>query len=110
MKKRISKNLHMPLNSLSSVKTAKSSLARGHIGGGDWGYLELGPGTPPWVRGSIYKKKVLQDPGPKTHTAATIHKEVSPPPTPPQKRVPRCGGVRGSKSKKIIGGSFLVLK
>ena len=46
MKKRISKNLHVPLNSLSSVKTAKSSLARGHIGGGDWGYLELGPGTP----------------------------------------------------------------
>ena len=36
----------MPLNSLSSVKTAKSSLARGHMGGADWGYLELGPGTP----------------------------------------------------------------
>ena len=47
MKIRISKNFHVPLNSLSSVKTAKSSLARGHIGGGgDWGYLELGPGTP----------------------------------------------------------------
>ena len=36
----------MPLNSLSSVKTAKSSPARGHMGGADWGYLELGPGTP----------------------------------------------------------------
>ena len=60
-------------------------------GGGDWGYLELGPGTPPWVRGSIYKKKV-QDPGPNTHTAATIRKEVLTPPTPPQKGVPRCGG------------------
>ena len=46
MKNPISKNLHVPLNSLSSMKTAKSSLARGHIGGGDWGYLELGPGTP----------------------------------------------------------------
>ena len=46
MKKRISKNLNVPLNTLSGVKTAKSSLARGHIGGADWGYLELGPGTP----------------------------------------------------------------
>ena len=46
MKNQISKNLHVPLNSLPSVKTAKSLLARGHIGGGDWGYLELGPGTP----------------------------------------------------------------
>ena len=36
----------MPLNSLSSVKMAKSSLPRGHMGGADWGYLELGPGTP----------------------------------------------------------------
>ena len=46
MKTRISKSFHVPLNSLSSVKTANSSLARGHMGGGDWGYLELGPGTP----------------------------------------------------------------
>ena len=49
MKNRISKNFHVPLNSLSSVKTAKSSLPRGQMGGGgggDWGYLELGPGTP----------------------------------------------------------------
>ena len=33
MKSRISKNFHVPLNSLSNVKTAKSSLARGHMGG-----------------------------------------------------------------------------
>ena len=46
MKNRISNNFHVPLNSLSSVKTAKSSLARGHIGAADWGYLELGPRTP----------------------------------------------------------------
>ena len=41
-------DFHVPLNSLSSAKTAKSSLARGHIGGGggDRGYLELGSGTP----------------------------------------------------------------
>ena len=48
MKNGISKNFHVPINSLSSVKTAKSSLPRGHMGGGggDRGYLELGPGTP----------------------------------------------------------------
>ena len=43
-------------------------------------------------RGSINKKKVLQDPGPNTHTAATIRKEVL---TPPQKGLPRCGGGGG---------------
>ena len=52
----------MPLKS----KTAKSSPARAHSGG-DRGYPEFGPGTPPWVRGSIYKKKVVQDRGPNTH-------------------------------------------
>ena len=94
----------MPLNSQSSVKTAKSSLARGHMGGGgDWGYLELGPGTPPWVRGSIYKKKVLQEPGPNTHTAATIGKEVL---TPPPKGVPRYGGGTGVKIKKKLVDHF----
>ena len=46
MKNRISKNFHVPLKSLNSVKTAKSSPARGHMGVGDWGYLELGPETP----------------------------------------------------------------
>ena len=34
MKNRISKNFHVPLNSLSGVKMAKSSLPRGHMGGG----------------------------------------------------------------------------
>ena len=110
MKNRISKNLHVPLNSLSSVKTAKSSLARGQYGGGvTGGTWSWDPGPPPWVRGSIYKKKVLQDPGPNTHTAATIHKEVLPPHPPPQKGTPARGGT-GVKIQKIIGGSFLVLK
>ena len=59
------------------------------------------------MRGSIYKKKVLQDPGPNRHTAATIRKEVL---TPPQKKgYPGAGGY-GVKIHKIIGGSFLVLK
>ena len=45
----ISKNFHVPLNSLPRVQTAKPSLPRGYMGGGeggDWGFLELGPGTP----------------------------------------------------------------
>ena len=41
MKTRISKKIHVPLNSPSSVKTAKSSLARGHKGGG---WVGLGQG------------------------------------------------------------------
>ena len=46
MKHPISKNLLRATKQPIRVKTIKSSLARGHIGGGDWGYLELGPGTP----------------------------------------------------------------
>ena len=82
MKNRISKKFHVPLNSLSSVK--KVLMARGHMGGGGatGGTWSWDP-APPWVRGSICKKKVLQDPGPNPHTAATIRKEVlTPPPTP----------------------------
>ena len=87
MKNRISKNFHVPLNSLSSVKTANSSLARGHMGGGG-------------------------DPGPNTHTAATIRKEVlnPPQPPPPPKRGTEVQWGMGVKIQKIIGGSFLVLK
>ena len=113
MKNQISKNLHVPLNSLSSVKTAKSSLARrGHIGGLTGHTRSWDPGPPPWVRGSTYKIKVLQDPGANTHTAATRHKEVLTPPTfPPKKGTPvRGGGGAGVKIQKIIGGSFLVLR
>ena len=49
MKNRISKMFHVPLKSLSGVKTAQVLNGKGPIGGGgggDWGYLELGPGTP----------------------------------------------------------------
>ena len=47
MKNLISKNFRVPLNNLSSVNTAKASLAMGHMGvAGDWGYVELGPGNP----------------------------------------------------------------
>ena len=56
-------DFQVPLNSLPSVKTAQSSLARGHFGagggGGTGGTRSWDPGPPPWVRGSIYKKKIL---------------------------------------------------
>ena len=56
--------------------------------GGTWSW---DPRSPPWVGGSICKKKVLRDPGPNTHTAATIRKEVlTPPPTPTPP--PKIGG------------------
>ena len=111
MKNRISKNLHVPLNSLSSVKNGQVLIGEGPYRGVPGGTWSWDPGPPPWVRGSIYKKKVLQDPGPNTHTAATIHKEVLPPPHPPpsKKGTPVQGGT-GVKIQKIIGGSFLVLK
>ena len=57
MKKRISKNCHVQLNSLSSMKTAESSLPRGHMGGAHWGYLELGPGIPGHGLGGPYARK-----------------------------------------------------
>ena len=87
MKNRISKNFHVPLNSLPSVKTAKSSLARGHRGGGG-----ATGGTWSWD-----KKKVLQDPGPNTHTAATIRKEALTPP--PKKGYSGAGGGGGTGVK-----------
>ena len=95
----------MPLNSLSGVKTAKSSPTRGN--GGTRG---LDPGPPPWARGSIYKKKVVEDPGPNPHTSVAIHKEVLIPPHPKKwdTQVRGMGGGRGFKIEKIIGGSFSV--
>ena len=81
------------------------------MGGGDWWYPELGPGTPPMGYGSIYKKKILQDTGPNTHTAATIrysshNRSFDAPSPPPKKGYPGAGGVRGSKSKKSLGDHF----
>ena len=43
-------------------------------GGATGGTWIWDPGPPPWVRGSIYKKKVFQDIGPNTHAAATMAK------------------------------------
>ena len=35
-----------PALDLTTSLSAKSSPARGHMGGADWGYLDLGPGNP----------------------------------------------------------------
>ena len=91
MKTRISKNFHVPLNSLSSVKMAKSSLARGHMGGADWGIWSWDPGTPPWVRGVHIQRK--RSSGPRSKYRGTQVRGGG-------------GGVRGSKSKKSLGGHF----
>ena len=66
-------------------------------GGATWKTRRWDPGTPPWARGSIYKKKVLQDPGPNTHRATTIGKVVltPPQPPPPKKGYPGMGGYGG---------------
>ena len=101
----------MPLNCLSSVKTAKYSLPRGHMGGANCGYLELGPGTPPWVRGSIYKKKVPQD-----WVHNTPRSFAPPPPTPhPSKRGTQVRQeYRGQNQKNhwgiIFGPTMMILQ
>ena len=86
-------------------------------GGGERGTWSWDARPPPWVRGSIYKKKVLRDPGPNTHTAATIRKEVLTPPHPPplqKKGVPKCRGGYGGQNPKnhwgiIFGPKMMIL-
>ena len=111
MKNRISENFHVPLNSLSSVKTgltAKQLYMGG--GGGRLGVPQVGTRDPqPWL-GGPYKKKILHDPSPNTHTVATIRKEVLTPPRQKGVLQVRGGGGTGVKIKEIIGGSFLVMK
>ena len=76
------------------------------LGGGTWGTRSSDLGPPPWVSRSIYKKKILQDPGPSPHKEYT-KKFGPPPPQPPpsaaKKGVPRWGGGggRGVIIKKI---------
>ena len=110
----------MSLNSLPSVKSAKSSLAKGHWGGGGGapGTWSWDPGPPPWAMGSIYKKNVLEDPRSNTHTAAAIRKEVltppQPPPTHPKKGVHGHGGYGGQNPKNhwriILGPKIMIYK
>ena len=68
MKNRISKNFHVPLNSLSSVKTAKSSLPRGHMGGANWGLPGVGTRDPRHGLGGPYTRKKFFGTHVKIHT------------------------------------------
>ena len=78
-------------------------------GGGGAGVLGVGNRDARHGLGGPYtRKKVLQDPGPNTHTAATIRKEALTPP--PPKGYPGAGGLGGSKSKKSLRDQFLVLQ
>ena len=90
-----------------SVLSGKGSYEGGATGG-TWSW---DPGPPLWVRGSIYKKKVLRDPGPNKHTTATIHKEVL---TPPPKRGTQVQGGKGVKIKNhwgiIFGPKMMILQ
>ena len=85
---------------VSSCQSDISNQCRGHMGGGggDWGYLELGPGTPAMGQGVHIQEKSSQDQGPNTPTAATIRKEVLTPPS--KKGYPGAGGYRGQIQKK----------
>ena len=86
----------------------------GGLTGGTWSW---DPGPPPRVRGSIYKKKILRDPGPITPAAATIRKEVLTPPNPPlQKRGTQVRGWYGGQNPKkhwgiiILGPKMMILQ
>ena len=78
------------------------------MGGADWGYLEQGPGTPAMGYGVHIQEKNSQDPGPNAHTAATIRKEVLPPPKKKGHRVRGWGGggYGGQNPKKSLGDHF----
>ena len=101
MKKRISENFQLQLNNLCNGKTAKSSLAKGHMGGGggvEWGYPDWGPATHwlggPYTRKTFFKTKVQM----RTQRRRYAKKFW----------VPRLQGDTQVKIQKIVEGSFLV--
>ena len=108
----VSLNSHIQREN-SQILTSKGPWGGG--GGATGGTRSSDLGPQPWVRGSMYKKRVALDLGPNPHTAPRIRKEVltpDPPPTPPappapQKGVPGYGGLKGSKTKNSLGDHFL---
>ena len=82
--------------------------------GGNRENLEMGAGTPPSVRGSIYKKKVVLDLGPDRRMVAGIRKEVltppTPPPFPPPKRAYPAQGGRRAKMETFLQQLFSATK
>ena len=74
------------------------------------GTQSLDPQPPPWVRGSIYKKKICTGPRSKsTHSGRNKQRSFDPPPPAPpqpptcQKWGTQVRGVEGSKSKDSSG-------
>ena len=108
MKNRISKNFHMALNNPSIVKTAKSSLARGHMGGGRLGVPGVGTRDSRHVLGVHIPEKCFSGPRSKyTHSGHNTQRSFDPPP--PPKWGTQVRGGTGVKIQKKIGGSFLFL-
>ena len=105
--RKVFKNFSRCMPAWKRLKMVESSLARARGGGGATGGTrssDLGPLL--WVRGSVYKKKVIQDSGPVPHIAAAICKEVLTPPNSP-KWGTEVWGVGGSKSENSSGDHFL---
>ena len=85
MKTQISKNFHVPLNNLYSVKTANSPLPRGHLGGGG-GRLGV-PGVGTWEPrhglGGPYTRKKFFKTQVQIHTHQPQYAKKFCPPNPP---------------------------
>ena len=91
---------------------------KGPYVGADWGYLELGPGTPAMGWGLHIQEKSSRPRSKYTHSGHNTQRSFDPPPptdSPPPKRVPRCGGVWGVNIKKnhwgiILGPKMMILQ
>ena len=82
-KSRILEILRVSLNSLIQRENSLVLTSKGPQGGATGGTQSSDLRPPPWVRGSMYKKKVAPDLGPNPHTAPRIRKEVLDPPRHP---------------------------
>ena len=107
------KNSHVPLNNLSSVKTA--SPARGHMGGGGrLGVPGVGTRDPRHGSGGPYTREQFCRTRVQIHTAATIPKVVLDPLPHPKKRYPGAGGYGGPNPKNhwgiIFGPKMMILQ
>ena len=116
MKNRNFKKLSRATKQPRLVLTGKVPCGGG--GGGAWGYLELGPGTPAMGQGVHIQEKSSSGPRSKyTHNGYNTQRSFDPHPT-PKKGYPGAGGGgggRGSKSKKnnwgiIFGPKMMILQ
>ena len=80
------------------------------MGGADWRYLELGPGTAAMGQGVHIQEENSSGPRSKyTQSSRNTQRSFAPPP-PQIKRGTQVRGGTGVNIQKIIGGSFLVRK